>query len=199
MNRRNFVCSAGVGVAAWSTAALARMSCGPVVPPGVQQCEAGIDSSIAAISAQSQNASQWCWAACIQMIFQYYGYRISQQRIVGETWGQIVNLPGQPQQILADLNRTWKSDDGRVFDVQGDVFSANAITASQDLAQDMPLIIGTMGHAMVLTSLTFTRDGFGRGIVNAATVRDPWPNRGRRILSAQEWFNTNFLARVRVS
>jgi hypothetical protein len=73
------------------------------------------------------------------------------------------------------------------------------MTATQDLSNDMPLIIGTMGHAMVLTSLTYVRDQFGRGDVTAAVVRDPWPGNGRRVLSAQEWYNTSFLARIRVN
>jgi hypothetical protein len=78
------------------------------------------------------------------------------------------------------------------------VYSANPITAAQDLAQDMPLIIGTMGHAMVLTALSYVLDRSGNGSVTAAIVRDPWPDRGRRVLSAQEWYRASFLARIRV-
>ena len=110
-----------------------------------------------------------------------------------------MNLPGQPAQILADLNRPWADENGNAFLVAGDVLTANPMTAAQDLARDMPLIIGTLGHAMVLTSLEYARDPVGNGSVTAAVVRDPWPGRGRRILSAQEWFNTNFLVRIRVS
>lgn len=73
------------------------------------------------------------------------------------------------------------------------------MTAAQDLTNNMPLIIGTMGHAMVLTSLRYARDVNGNGQVNAAIVRDPWPNRGRRVLTAQEWYSTSFLVRIRVS
>jgi hypothetical protein len=133
------------------------------------------------------------------MVFGYHGYRVAQDRIVAETWGAIVNLPGSPYQILADLNRAWRDDGGRAFGVMGDVFSANPITASQDLAQDQPLIIGTMGHAMVLTAMDFVRDSYGNGQVTGAIVRDPWPGRGRRNITPQEWNSTNFLVRIRVS
>ena len=177
-----------------------RLRCGPFNFQGIQECEAGIDSSIARVTVGSrrQYLSQWCWAACIEMVFRYYGFRVSQARIVQETWGSIVNLPGYPRQILRNLNRNWIDDRGREFGVIGDMYSANPITASQDLAQDMPLIIGTTGHAMVLTSLRYLRNQFGNGEVTAAVVRDPWPGRGRRILSPQEWYGTNFLARIRV-
>lgn len=204
MNRRNFVAiSTTVGSSfLLPRLAFAGQSCGPVVPPGVQQCDVGIDSKIAYIMAASvggQHASEWCWAACIETVFRYYGHRVPQERIVSETWGSIVNMPGQPQQILSDLNRDWTDVDGNIFQVEGDIYSANPITASQDLAQDMPLIIGTMGHAMVLTALRFVRDSSGNGQVTAAYVRDPFPGRGGRILSAQEWLSTNFLVRIRVS
>jgi len=203
MNRRNFIRAGALAGLSLTFPRLAsgRLRCGPFVPPGLQGCEAGIDSRIASVTAASvggQHASEWCWAACIEMVFRYYGHRVPQERIVAETWGGIVNLPGQPGQILADLNRPWVDDRRRPFRVAGDVFTANQVTAAQDLAQDRPLIIGTMGHAMVLTALSYTRDGYGRGNVTAATVRDPWPGKGRRVLSAREWFSTNFLVRIRV-
>jgi hypothetical protein len=181
--------------------ASAKIYCRSFDAHGVQMCEAGIDSRISEVTAMSvggQHQTQWCWAACIEIIFRYYGFLVPQEQIVEEAWGALVNFPGQPGQILAELNRSWIDANGRQFSSSGDAFSANAVTAAQDLSQDMPLIIGTLGHAMVLTSLQYTRDQFGNGSVTAAIVRDPWPGRGRRILSAQEWFGANFLARIRV-
>ena len=46
-----------------------------------------------------------------------------QHRIVGETWGAIVNLPASPMQILMDLNRTWIDEHGRSFQVRRDVLT----------------------------------------------------------------------------
>lgn len=132
------------------------------------------------------------------MVFRYYGYRVTQRRIVEETWGNIVNLPGRPDQILANLNRDWEDDRGKSFSVSGDSYSVNLATAASDLANDMPLIIGTMGHAVVLTSLDYWLDMYGRFQINAAIVRDPWPGRGRRPLSAQEWYGISFAVRIRV-
>lgn len=200
MDRRIFLGVAGAGVVAVPTLVSARLACGPFVPPGVQQCMAGLDSSLAHATATGggQQLSQWCWAACIAMVFRYYGMNVPQAQIVQQTFGQTVNLPSQPGQILANLNRQWIDASGCQFGVSGDAFTANPVTASQDLAQDMPLIIGTMGHAMVLTSITYVRDQFGNGNVTAAVVRDPWPGRGRRVLSPQEWHGTSFLVRIRV-
>jgi hypothetical protein len=205
MDRRDFLkassVAAALGALGASTNASALLKCSAFNFQGLQQCEAGIDSRLAHVSAAAvggQHMTQWCWAACIEMVFRYYGMRVPQKTIVRQTWGGIVDLPAQPQQILANLNRPWIDSRGRRFRVAGDVFSANVVTAAQDLAGDMPLIIGTMGHAMVLTSLQYVRDRMGRGQVMAAIVRDPWPGRGRRVLTAQEWYSTSFLARIRV-
>jgi hypothetical protein len=183
---------------------LARLACGQFTPFGLQAREAGIESDLFTVKARdAQHASEWCWAASIEMVFRYYGHNVPQERIVQETWGSIVNLPAtSPLVILRDLNRPWVDDDGDPFRVSASSYGANPITAAQDLAADMPLIIGTMGHAMVLTGLAYNRDLYGRGAVTSAIVRDPRPypglRDGRRVLSTQEWFGTSFLARIRV-
>lgn len=164
---------------------------------GIQQCVAGIDSSLLHVSAV-QRANQWCWAASIESVFKYYGYNISQEDIVYQTWGRIQNMPGRPYDILSALNKTYRDEDGYVFSVRASTINANPATASQDLSNDNPLIIGTLGHAMVLTAVTYERDRYGNGNVTSAIVRDPWPGRSKRTLTAQEWYNTSFLARIRV-
>jgi hypothetical protein len=134
------------------------------------------------------------------MVFAYYGHRVSQTRIVQEAWGAVVNMPGDPDRILSDLNRTWKDDRGKSFSSTGDSLTANAATAVIDLKEGRPLIIGALGHATVLTALTSDiNTATGAWQVVAATVRDPWPsNGGRRILSPQEWYNINFVTRISV-
>jgi hypothetical protein len=204
MNRRQFLTTTVAATVAGlsSGSAQALLTCTPFMPPGVQQCDAGINSEVAnvvAAAVNGQHLTQWCWAASIEAVFRYYGFNISQEEIVRQTWGTIVNLPGQPWQILANLNRPWVDANGRQFVVSGDTYSANPMTAAQDLAHNMPLIIGTQGHAMVLTSLRYGRDYWGNGQVTSAIVRDPWPGRGRRELSPQEWYGTSLLVRIRVT
>jgi hypothetical protein len=199
MNRRTFLAGWMIGALAM-TPRIGRpySGCGPVNLLGIQMCEVGLAAPLAPIAIQQM--PEWCWAACIEAVFSYYGHYVPQIEIVRQTWGQIVNLPGQPQQIVSDLNRSWLDMSGVPFDVYGDVYSANVVTASQDLASNMPLIIGSMGHAMILTGLQWARDQFGRQQITAAIVRDPWPTNGiRRILTPQEWLSVNFLVRIRVA
>jgi hypothetical protein len=175
MHRRGFVKSLlSIPFMSMPTLAWSGMACGPITPPGVQECMVGIESDLAPVAIQQ--SSEWCWAACISGVFAYYGHEISQQDIVQQTWGQVVNLPGQPQQIIADLNRSWVDSSGNAFTV------------------------GALGHAMILTGIQWARDVYGHEQIMAAIVRDPWPTNGiRRQLSAQEWLGANFLVRIRVT
>lgn len=169
--------------------------------PLISRCTDGIPAGRLNAVQAYQQMPEWCWAASIQMLFTYWGHPVDQKRIVKETWGSIVNMPGQPQQLLANLNRRWTDDNGDKFTSQADSLTANAAMAVSDLRIDRPLIIGALGHATVLTALTCdVNRANGAWTVIAATVRDPWPgNGGKRILSPQEWYNINFAARVMVS
>ena len=113
--------------------------------------------------------------------------------------GRIVDMPAQPDQLIAALNRSWTDNDGNRFGSSGDVFSATGASAAQDLAREMPQIVGSLGHAMVLTASAYNRAPNSQGQVTGALVRDPWPGNGRRELTAQEAAATMLLARVRIS
>jgi len=178
----------------------AALQCGGPMPPyGIQSCVAGIPEDRMNMVFAYQQASEWCWAASIQMVFAYWGHVLSQQEIVRQTWGVLTNMPAQPGQLVADLNRRWIGSSGEAFTSAADVFSANGATAAQDLAGEMPLIIGSLGHAMVLTAVSYDRAPNGAGSVTGALVRDPWPGRGgRRPLTAAEAGGTMLLARIRV-
>ncbi|HJN73452.1 MAG TPA: papain-like cysteine protease family protein [Myxococcota bacterium] len=201
MNRRRFFAGLlATGAFAASGPARAGVEC--MDGWGTRTCTAGIARSLIdqAVVDDEQHASQWCWAACISMIFQYYGHPVDQERIVEETFGTIVDMPGEPEDILRALNRRWKDDDGDSFRSSGDQMTANLMTAAQDLAEDQPLIIGALAHATVLTAMTYTAHVYGHFQHDALTVRDPMPgrNQGRRVLSGAEFYNIQFLARVRV-
>jgi hypothetical protein len=109
-------------------------------------------------------------------------------------------MPGTPDAILGSLNRTWTDDGGSTFDVQTNTLPLSLDDVTLSLANDAPLIIGTLGHAMILTALTVDQDATGRYLPIAATVRDPWPfSPGRRVLSPQEWYNIQFAAVIGVA
>lgn len=206
MDRRAFLkitsSTVGLSILGGSSSAFALLDCPPFNAQGVQQCEAAIDSKIAAVNTVvtgGEHVRQWCWAACIEMVFKYHGLEVSQETIVQRLWGGIENIPGQPRHILASLNRSWRDSNNRRFFVAGESYPSNLIIASQDLSRNLPLIIGNNGHVMVLTSIRYNKNNWGNVSLIEVEVRDPWPDQGQRTLTAQEWLGTSFLACIRVS
>jgi hypothetical protein len=204
VNRRKFLATLGGGVlgAALPLKSFSEVQCSqPLVYSNgyaIQNCSAGIPSGVLSFVAARQENTQWCWAACIQMMFRMYGYDLRQDLLVQQTWGNIVNMPAYPNQIMSALNRTYIDSSGRRFTASGDAFTANISTAIQDLSNRSPLIVGALGHATVLTALNYTHSNANELQVTSATVRDPWPQSpSRRTLSPQEWYNINFAARIR--
>lgn len=164
----------------------------------VEVCTAGVPSITFKQAYQEKN--EWCWAACISMVFDFYHHSVDQKRIVKETWGVVTDMPGAPAGILRDLNREWKDDNGKGFVCRGDMLSVNLNTAIKDLQDGHPLIIGAIGHATVLTAVTCAVDTYTtKFAIQQVVVRDPWPgNGGRRLLTPVEWANINFAARIRL-
>jgi hypothetical protein len=208
MERRAFLRTAfaGAGLLAASRTLFGAKQCGtpvstmtPMGPQPIEVCTAGISSITFKQAFQQQN--EWCWAACISMVFEYYHHSVDQQRIVKETWGTVADMPGMPRDILRDLNKKWTDDAGKVFESKGDVYSVNVNTAVQDLIDDHPLIIGAMGHATVLTAIISQVDtATSQYEIQQVIVRDPWPGSGgRRPLTPQEWSSIDFAARIRVT
>jgi hypothetical protein len=170
------------------------------VSPYVQRCDVGIPFQAATQKAKQQHMSEWCWAASISMAFAYHGYEVTQERIVSEAWGEVLNIPGSPEAILKSVNRPWEADDRRKFISRGDPYTVNIQTVVQDLQNNDPVLIGTMGHMMVLTHVGWVQNAAGQWQIVDATVRDPWPfNPSRRVLSPLEWSNTNIAVRLRTS
>lgn len=161
-------------------------------------CDVGIRSLDAQQAYRRQSMNQWCWAACISSLFNYYGHPVSQARIVQQAYGGIVNMPASPNLIFRTLNRRWVDDNGVPFAVVADIVSVNNVTAAGDLQANHPLIIGTMGHAVLLTALSYYPTTSGPYIISGI-VRDPWPYQAsRRAITPAEWANISFAARVRV-
>jgi len=109
LSRRETLLGLAAAAATATPAALADGFCGPpqcnLVGYCMQTCSVGLPTNLVNFVAARQAKSQWCWAACIQMVFAAHGYRMSQETFVKMTFGSEANMPGQPGQILSALNR----------------------------------------------------------------------------------------------
>ncbi len=197
MNRRSFLLSSALVSTVLPSQALAKSVCSAVDKSGQSTCQTTITFDLPSLPAQ--HGRSWAWAACIQMIFRYYGHDVAQERIVKEMWGKISNLPARPHTIIAGMNRQWEDENGRPFSVSAEVCPPVGDTAYQDISQSKPMIIATMGPAMVLTSLHHVREATGSVRITSANVQDPTVASGQRVLTAREWLAAEFVARIRVS
>lgn len=191
MNRRELIRG---GAAAMAVAALPRFArAAPTcVTPGPQfsDCSVAIPLSQHGQLAQQQLAqqqmNQWCWAACIDSIFRYGGFTVPQQDIVTTLFGAAVNQPATSQQVVATLLHVWTSGAAQ-FRSWGDHFSASLLNVVVDVDQGRPVIVGTLGHAMVVLSVAYRNlHMYQTSQILSVQVWDPWPGNGVRQLSPSE-------------
>lgn len=138
--------------------------------------------------AGRQRMQNWCWAACIQMVLNYHGLHVQQETIVEQVFGTQVDMPAQPQQILAAL-RGWIPDTrGRYSEVVADAANLDQASIIQDLEYRWPLIVGLsasapgqQGHAYVLTGAYYHIDDYGRPEIYRVVLRDPYPTQISRL------------------
>jgi hypothetical protein len=177
-------------------------------------CTSQVDfSQFAQTAFQTQQLPEWCWAACIAMIFSFYGHPVSQARIVSEVYGAPVNMPAvYGVQLASQLNKKWTDDNGAcfrarlsgVYDAQAGVDTLTNANLVNELDADHPIVIGAGGHAMVLTAMQYWRTP-GQPTVQVCGVFDPWPGRGARNLTPPEMVPTQlggklaFVATARVT
>lgn len=136
----------------------------------------------------SQRNSNWCWAASLQMVFNYYGVSITQEQIVARSYGtdhtgNLPNWTGSFPVITANLNN-WNADNnGRQYSVAASLNWGAPTPAYliQELSAQRPVLIGyqsspTTGHAVVITACSYTESANGP-IIQSIIVRDPWPSK----------------------
>lgn len=133
-----------------------------------------------------QRSENWCWAACTQMVLNYQGVSASQEQIVERVFGSRVDRPGSAQNIVQGASGWYV--DGHTIGAKAD-YSFVPQKLIDDLVNKYPLVVGlsmpgqNVGHAYVLTGLSFQRQGdaiYPQSVI----LRDPWPdNQSRLVLS----------------
>ena len=173
-----------------------------------QVCQAGLRFSPEVRTAQ-QECEYWCWAACIEAIFALGCYSVSQAAIVERVYAEPVGAPAEGQTIASAASGSWRDARGRAFQAGTEtLIDANiglwrpdaAAVAGAELTAGRPLIVGTVGHAVLLTAVNYAHDNRGNLQILEMVVRDPWPTSpNRRVLSQMETQQMYFLAAVRTA
>jgi len=108
-----------------------------------------------------QHSMNWCWAACIQMILNYYAIPVLQEQIVKRTLGKLVDKPADPSIMFRALNG-WEVDVyGNIVLVSSNFYSTDTKEITTFLATKKPLIVGlrqqgtNISHAYVLIGMFY--------------------------------------------
>jgi hypothetical protein len=202
MISRRALVGALVSLPALGTPGVAKLVC--TDSPGFRRCTVGL---VVQNESSRQRLPHWCWAACVETIFNYHGHKVDQAKIVEKAFGGDIDESAIGPQIVYAINRSWidENDDSFnatatvLWDAQFSFGQPDAITqAAEELENDNPLILGALGHATVLTAMTYSGNGFATQL-EQLIVRDPWPgNPNKRVLSLQEAQAAQFLAKISV-
>ena len=139
-----------------------------------------------ATEVSPQHQSQWCWAASIQAVLASSGIDRSQEQIVQETFGRLVNLPAaDPRQLYAVLNNVTVDADGHRQCVSSRFYvgSPSATFLKEEISHNRPVIMwyanpgGQGGHSVVVYKIDYREVG-ALPVVDSVTYFDPWPSKG---------------------
>jgi hypothetical protein len=133
----------------------------------------------------SQEKAQWCWAASIQMVLNYYNIDITQKQIVERTYGKDMfgDLPdwaASIETIHSNLNNWSVDNKGQTYIVnaQFGMGAPEPFFLIEELSNQRPVIIGYQskfgGHAVVVTALSYYESAMGP-VIRTIVVRDPMP------------------------
>lgn len=131
--------------------------------------------------AVAQLHTDWCWAASVQMVLNWYNIPVTQTEVVDRIYGKPVDSAASENQIAVALT-------GYAFDRRGHKVNLHTVryrgapsTALlvEQLGHRRPMLITfrstkTMLHAVVLTGAEYVQDKNGLRLT-ALTVRDPSP------------------------
>ena len=163
----------------------------------------------------TQVQSNWCWAACVQMVLNYHGLYVTQMDVVTKIYGSpYANQAANEQQILTALSG-WAPNNSGGYSA---IHAYGGYTSIQEIVNGLsgkwPLIVGMsnpdggIGHAYVLTAIYFSYQYDYQGnvtgyIPDRVVLRDPWPTspsrqefswvefQSRCIMAAKIWVTTN--------
>jgi len=142
-------------------------------------------------STVSQKQDQWCWAACITMVLNYYDIPCTQEEVVMRTYGTLVNYPARDlYQIAYYLNGWGMTGQGRKVMVRAESYQFVPFQGIiQELQSGRPFIIGVgngySGHVVVCYGVDWMNTAQGP-YVSKFYVYDPWPGNGHREWNTEE-------------
>lgn len=156
-----------------------------------------------------QNMSNWCWAAVLQSILRFHGVSITQEDIVHRAYGGFIDRPANDAEITNTVNN-WAFVDsaGLAWMLNAQPQSEVTVTSVlEDLHFNQPVLVGlsgppgetgAVGHAYVLSAISYRLDANGFVFPQDVQLRDPWPDNPSEIEMPWSEFMQRHLFYIRV-
>lgn len=153
MLSRRSVLSGLAGLTAFGpSAAFAGGSCNPI-DVSTQRCTVGLELPLD-LETVRQRCGNWCWAACIEAIFDLHNHSVAQESIVEKIYGgsdpEQNCEGGNAMQIMQAVDGTWIDQYGVQFRASADLLldAASNIRSSQIDPNNPDAIASTMAFNM---------------------------------------------------
>lgn len=143
------------------------------------RCQVGFAQSP---EIEAQACRSLCWANAVAYVLRGYGVQLSVDRVIDRVEATLSCRARDDAALVMAMSGHWNDDLGRRFLVKAQRFP-EVRQASYDTAgfqplvdglSRMPLIVGTPGHSMVLTQMSYTDQPFVMMRPEVLTVRDAW-------------------------
>lgn len=143
--------------------------------------QVGIPTAEFNFVAATQMETEWCWAASVQMVLNWYGVPVQQSQVVKRIYGKPVDHAASEDEIAVALNGTAINRKGQKVYLHAKRKAGEPPTALliREMSAEHPMLVTihatkTMLHAVVITSVEFTQSADDVEI-SAITFRDPNP------------------------
>jgi hypothetical protein len=132
--------------------------------------------------AAAQQQDQWCWAASVQMILNWYGIGVTQDMVVARTKHVLIDQAGSDFDISNALSGWAVTVNGQPVIIRS--MAARGLPAPgvllAELNQGHPILLTFAtgmysGHAVVITAASYYPTNYGPQIFSLV-IRDPWPS-----------------------
>jgi hypothetical protein len=156
-------------------------------PRALEICNMGTE--FAGIRRPKKVAAQeklvWCWAATLQMIFAAHRRELSQESIVEQVYGGVVDRPIDRLSLFQSIDRTYEDENGDEFDVTSGIYdlgTGQATIGNDEIIEEFkakrPIIYCNKTHMVAAYGARYSTRGtpFSPNVtVCKVYVADPWP------------------------
>lgn len=152
-----------------------------VLAPAQKTISVGIPTAQFNFVSAAQLQNEWCWAAAVQMVLNWYHLPITQSEVVERIYGRPVDAAVSEDVITQALSGVGRDRAGNLLQVRAlrkqGIPPGGLLVGEMERERPMLVTIHSsqsMLHAMVITSAEYKRTKNGV-FISALIVRDPNP------------------------